>query len=163
MRKNFETSVHALMEVACDCLESVAKPMGQVGLVDDRFSGYDGWDRIADSIFEEVVAESIRWSLKESEHEEFKLLKYAFRYEEREEFSFIRVRRENEISSSMLAFTEFTSKNGNYKFDHVIARNVQDLNIFSGEVVIPLEEVRYSLIRVVDGIPTEVETVRIVE
>ena len=163
MTESIETSIHILMDVAREGMERVAGPLGRVGLVDDRFAGYDGWDRIAESIFEEVVAESIRWSLTDSEREAFQFPRYAFRYEDLNGFSFIKVKRAGEESDSTSVFVEFASRGGSYRFDHVIARKMQGAIMALDEILIPLDEVRYSVIHVVGSDSKEIEKIRIME
>jgi hypothetical protein len=86
-----KTTVNELISAFHDSISRLIEPLQRVRLLDEKLSGYDGTDAIFETLFREIVENSIRWSLPEAERDEFVIPVYGMHLKDYTDTSYIRV------------------------------------------------------------------------
>lgn len=90
MQDNYwDTSITELIMIFRDSLISLIPILQRAKITVGIDQGYDAWDDISETLFNNIVVESIRWALPENEMLDFKLSRYEMTYEDYFNISFI--------------------------------------------------------------------------
>ena len=130
------TSVDDLMRIFRDALVAILPSLERAKIHWHKSDAYDQWDHIAETLFQEIVVDTIRWGVNDFEA---KVPRYDFTYSDYSAFSFASVSRRGTVEAgNLLAFLNFDPNDDT--FSVVRCLEVDQNGIVGRPCRVPLDE-----------------------
>lgn len=107
--QTWQTNITELMGILCDALTALTPSLDRARIPWRLPDAYDDWDNIASALFENIVINSIRWTLAREPRDDLKVPKYGLRYPDYSGLSFVEVVPLERSLDSYLVFVEYES------------------------------------------------------
>ena len=95
----WKTNISELLNIFRDSLVTLVPCLDRARIKWTEDEAYDDWDAIAQSLYNSIVVNSIRYSLPEKEMRNLRLPEYDFLYKEYSSFSYVEILSKKEESS----------------------------------------------------------------